>query len=367
MKVAFLSFDFGEYCIRLASALTEHADVMLLLPEQLASLHMAKLDPAVTFRPFHKPRLRQPVQQLLTALRIVRTIRDYSPDLIHFQHGHMWFNLALPLLARYPLVVTMHDVQHHAGDSESHIVPQSIMDIGYHRANEVIVHAQRLRDLAADRLSLPLERLHVIPHVLIGEDGQANGPRDDGVSVLFFGRIWGYKGLEYLIRAEPIVTAAVPEAHFVIAGEGEDFERYRRMMAHPDRFTVINEYVPDAVRADLFRQAAVVTLPYVEASQSGVIPVAYTAGKPVIATTVGGLPEMVADGETGYLVPPRDEQALAQAIITVLRDADRRWRMGDAARRRIHEECGPEVVARQTIAVYEEALAATSRPRVATA
>ena len=77
----------------------------------------------------------------------------------------------------------------------------------------------------------------------------------------------------------------------------------------------------DEVRATLFQQASVVALPYIEASQSGVVPLAYMHMKPVVATTVGGLPEMVDDGRTGYLVPPRDEQALATAVVRLLRDA----------------------------------------------
>lgn len=360
MKVALVSFDFGEYCIRLAGALTAHAEVMLSLPEQLAQPHLGKLDPAVVYRPFHKPRLRQPLRQVRTAAGILRAIDGFAPDVVHLQHAHMWFNLALPLL-RYPLVVTVHDVRQHVGDAESQAVPQFLLDLSYRRADHMIVHARRLREAAIERFGVASERVHVIPHVLIGEECGDDGPRDDGVSALFFGRIWGYKGLEYLIRAEPLVTAVMAEARFIIAGEGEDFERYRRMMVHPERFTVLNEYVPDETRAALFAQAAVVVLPYVEASQSGVIPVAYTAGKPVIATTVGGLPEMVGEGETGYLVPPRDEQALAERIVALLRDPAMRHRMGDEARRRIHAECGPDVVAEQTAAVYRQALATTAR------
>ena len=139
-------------------------------------------------------------------------------------------------------------------------------------------------------------------------------------TVLFFGRIWAYKGLEYLIRAEPLITAEIPDAKIVIAGKGEDFSRYRAMMVHPERFVVHNEFIPDDRRAELFARASVVVLPYVEATQSGVIPVAYTFSKPVVATTVGSIPEMVDDGRTGLLVPPRSEESLAEAIVSLLRD-----------------------------------------------
>jgi glycosyltransferase involved in cell wall biosynthesis len=97
-------------------------------------------------------------------------------------------------------------------------------------------------------------------------------------------------------------------------------------------------------------------LPYIEASQSGVIPMAYTYGKPVIATTVGGLPESVVDGCTGYLVPPRDERALAEAILELLNDPSTRHRMGVNGQIKLKIENSAETVAAQTLEVYAQAL-----------
>ena len=108
--------------------------------------------------------------------------------------------------------------------------------------------------------------------------------------------------------------------------------------------------------SQLFRQANVVVLPYIEATQSGVVPVAYTFGKPVVATTVGGLPEQVEHEQTGLLVPPRDERALADAVVRLLKDRDLRHRMGQNGKRKLEREWNPEVVARRTRVVYAEAL-----------
>src|SRR4029077_824531 len=127
-----------------------------------------------------------------------------------------------------------------------------------------------------------------------------------------------YKGLEYLIRAEPLITARVPEGTILISGGGEKLSHYRRMMVHPDRFIVDNGFIPDERAADYFARASVVVLPYVEASQSGVVSMAYSAAKPVVATSVGGLPEMVEDGGTGYLVPPRNVSQLAESVTRLL-------------------------------------------------
>src|SRR5262249_23773996 len=160
------------------------------------------------------------------------------------------------------------------------------------------------------------------------------------------------KGLEFLIRAEPLITSQIPNAKIVIAGRGEDFDRYRGLMTHPENFIIYNDYISDEKRAELFQQASVVVLPYLEASQSGVIPVAYTFSKPVVATTVGGLPELVDDGQTGFLVPPRDEKALAESIIRVLQNKELGQALGAKGKQKLDTECAPETVARKTLAVY---------------
>jgi glycosyltransferase involved in cell wall biosynthesis len=355
MRVAFLSFDFEEYCIRLASAVAQEAEVLLLLTNQQIAPHLSKLDQAVNFQPFRKPRLRQPLQQLRMIYTILQQMRRFNPDVIHIQQGHLWFNCVLPLLRSYPLVLTIHDPRQHIGDRGAQNTPQIIMDFGYHRAAQVIVHSRQLKQVVIDQCRIPSEIIHVIPHIVLGDDTAQKHVREDDHLILFFGRIWKYKGLEYLIRAEPLITSQVPNARIVIAGEGEDFTRYRRMMVHPEHFIVYNEFVSDDKRAELFRRASIVVLPYIEASQSGVIPLAYTFAKPVVATTVGGLPDFVDHGQTGFLVPPRDEKALANAIVRLLQDKALRYQLGANGKQKIDTECSPDVLAKQTLTVYHYA------------
>lgn len=356
MKVAFLSFEFGEYCVRLATALAQEADVLLLLPHELAAPYGGELGQTMRVQTFTKPRLRQPWRQIRMIHQLLRSLRDFNPDLVHLQQGHLWFNFALPFLRRYPLVLTVHDLRHHPGDRDSQKTPQIVMDYGFHRASQLIVHSHVLKQEVSDKLHIPGERVHVAPLIVLGDDTACPQVQEDEQLILFFGRIWEYKGLEYLIRAAPLITAQAPEARIVIAGQGEDFSRYERLMTHPERFIVHNSYITDEQRAALFRRASVVVLPYLEASQSGVIPIAYTFAKPVVATTVGGLPEMVEDGRTGYLVPPRDERALAEAIVRLLQDQPLRRQFGANGKRKLERECAAEVVAKKTLAVYAQVL-----------
>jgi glycosyltransferase involved in cell wall biosynthesis len=356
MKVAFVAFDFGEYCVRLASAIAQDANILLFLPAVEAEPYMHLLSNSAVLRPFHKPRLRQPLQQVEMIAHLVKQIKAFNPDVIHLQLGHLWFNWALPIFGDCPLVLTVHDPVRHVGDTESWMTPGWVLDRACYRARQRIVHAPQMKQLLLERLRIPSSTVHVVPHVLIGDDTVPEQVTEEEHLVLFFGRLWEYKGLEYLIRAEPSITARVPGAKIAIAGRGRDFVHYRQMMVHPERFVIYNEYVSDEKRAELFSRASVVVLPYIEASQSGVIPLAYRFGKPVVATTVGGLPAMVDHGRTGYLVPPRDSNSLADAIVLLLQNGELRRQFGENGKRKVNAECAPELVARKTQAVYRQAM-----------
>ena len=353
MRVAFLSFDFGEYSVRLASALAEYSSILLLLPEGLADPFLADLDERVTYRSFPRARFRQPLNQMRRNRWLIHQLCSFGADLLHLQQGSMWFNISLQFEHRFPIVLTVHDPRPHIGDKLSSKTPYFFWKLGFRQADQIIAHNRYVKDILHYQLGVPVQSLHVIPHLQLGQGNRiVASTRDDNHTILFFGRIWPYKGLKYLIRAEPLISRQIPGVKIVIAGEGENFEPYRQMMVHPERFVILNRHIPEEETSRLFQEASVVVLPYIESSQSGVIPIAYTYKKPVIATTVGGLPEMIDDGVTGLLVPPRDERKLAEAIIAVLKDDTLRFKMGQAGKRKIERECAPAVIAQDTLNVY---------------
>lgn len=356
MHIALIDFRFFEYTISLANALTAQAHVSLLAPTSFETLADA-LSSEVDLEYFKKPRMRS-----LSNLKMLAQIRGIldrlHPDVAHLLAVNPWFNLGLLAWRRPRLVTTIHDPVMHAGDRSQRKIPQAIRDLPIRYSQHLIVHGQALKKTLLTRHAIPPERITVVP---IGElslyrhwDDQI-WPEQEG-TVLFFGRIWPYKGLDYLIAAEPAISAACPQARFVIAGQGEDFDRYRAMMAHPERFEVRNEYIPREDVPRLFQQASVVVLPYTEASQSAVIPLAYAFGKPVVATAVGGIPDVLEDGVTGYLVPPRDTNSLAEAVIRLLQDKETRLRMGQDGLEKTKKELSWATIARQTTKVYQAVL-----------
>src|SRR5690606_27641084 len=114
-----------------------------------------------------------------------------------------------------------------------------------------------MKQMIVQELGIPAERIDVTPMVALEGLPSPQPTETEATEILFFGRIWTYKGLAYLIQAEPLITARVPEAKIVIAGQGEDLEPYRRMMTNPDKFIIYNEWISNQQRAELFSRASV--------------------------------------------------------------------------------------------------------------
>ena len=286
-----------------------------------------------------------------------REIHRNEPDILHLQQGHLWFNALLPTI-RPPLALTVHDPRHHVGDAPSRKTPQWVMDFGFRRAHRLMVHGAHAKRELIEKCAIRESIVDVLPPPLTEPlPERFSAPSCDPPTVLFFGRIWPYKGLDILLRAQPLVSRATPGATFVIAGQGESLECYRRQIEDAGCFHVINRWIGNAERSDLFRAATVVVLPYIEATQSGVVPVAYGHARPVVATRVGALSEVVREGDTGLLVPPHDERALANALIRVLGDRSLQRKLSTGARRFAERELSPEKMADATLASYERLLA----------
>ncbi|MEE9251359.1 MAG: glycosyltransferase, partial [Alphaproteobacteria bacterium] len=186
--------------------------------------------------------------------------------------------------------------------------------------------------------------------------------RDGRVRVLFFGRVHRYKGLGHLMEAARRVLAAAPEVRFVIAGTGDDLAPYRTG-ADPQRVEFIDRYVPDEEVAQLFLDADLVVLPYIAASQSGVLALAAAFSKPAIVTRVGGLPEIVEAGAMGLVVPPADPGALAAAILRLAGDSDERARLGRNAERFAETTISHRTVGARALEIYRAVLAARQSGR----
>ncbi len=138
-------------------------------------------------------------------------------------------------------------------------------------------------------------------------------------TILFFGLIKAYKGLDLLLKAFPLVLAQIPDAKLVVVGEiyGDDTV-YQHLVNKIRPTTAIEthfRYIPDSEVTTYFQNCNVCVIPYISATQSGVVSIAFAHNLPVIASNVGGLAETIEDGTNGLLVPANDAEALCDAIV----------------------------------------------------
>ncbi|MBW9220859.1 glycosyltransferase family 4 protein, partial [Methanothermococcus sp. SCGC AD-155-M21] len=137
--------------------------------------------------------------------------------------------------------------------------------------------------------------------------------------LLFFGYVRKYKGLIYLIQAMPKIVEKIPEVYLLIVGEfwdsKEGYISEVKRLNIENNVRIIDKYIPDEKVGIYFSGADVVILPYISATQSGVVQIAYAFDKPVITTNVGGLPDVVEDHKTGFIVESKNPEKLAETVI----------------------------------------------------
>lgn len=177
--------------------------------------------------------------------------------------------------------------------------------------------------------------------------------RRDIPTVLCFGRIEAYKGIDLLVTAARMLKERGIRLNVVIAGAGD----LAKLMPLPENVVVINRFIEDQEIPSLFRAADLVVLPYRSATQSGVVPMAYSFGKAVIVTRVGALEEVVSHGETGLCIRPDDVMALADSIQQLISCPDKLAAMGASARVLSEGRLSWGEAARQHYSQYQRLLA----------
>jgi glycosyltransferase involved in cell wall biosynthesis len=254
-----------------------------------------------------------------------RAARD--ADLIH---AHWLPAGAVALTCRRPFVVQLWGT-----DVELARRARSPAEAVLRRARLVICAsnalAQAARELGASEVRVIPSGVDVPPYV-----------REEAVppEVLFAGRLSAEKGILELVEAADGMK-------LVVAGDGPLRSRVPGALG----------FVPHHALGPLYERAAVVACPSHREGFGVVCAEAMAYGRPVVAGAVGGLLDLVVDGETGLLVPPRDVPALRAALARLLGDRDLRRRLGEGARERIRLHFSWPAVTNATVAAYEEALA----------
>ncbi len=299
---------------------------------------------AVPFSRVAAPRHLDP----LLAGRVVRAGRALRPDVVHTHlvHADVYGGLA----AGRRLVSTKHN------DDPFRTGPFRFVERALaRRARRVIAITEALARFQVERVGLPADKVVTIHYGL--DDVPAawgENPRDDlpGARVLLaVCRLEPQKGVDVAVRALPAVRERHPDAHLVVLGEGSERERLERLAAELGVPVHLLGRVPDV--GAWLRRADLLVHPVRWEGFGLALLEAMLAGLPVVASRVSSTPEVVADGETGLLVPPDDPAALAAALCRIL---DHPSDYGEKGRARARAEFSVARMADRTLAVYEAAL-----------
>lgn len=280
--------------------------------------------------------------------RLGRAVVELAPDLVHITGPHLWNPGLLKWLRRagVPTVHTLHDLHPHHGAVYGRLLylwNRQVRD----SADGLLVHGERYRQELRTQ-GLPSSRVTCAPltHLFLSQEREAalrRSPPEVSYEpwALFLGRLEAYKGLDVLVQAARMLG----QARVVIAGPGP----LERQVAGPlpANVEVRNRLIGDEEAIDLFCRCGLVVLPYLEASQSALVAAAYFFRKPVVVSRVGALPEYVQEGQTGWVAPPGDAQALAHTLASALGDPQRLARMGAAGRAWYEEQRAAEEQALQ--------------------
>jgi glycosyltransferase involved in cell wall biosynthesis len=172
-----------------------------------------------------------------------------------------------------------------------------------------------------------------------------------------------HKGQRHLVEAAALVVRQVPDARFVIAGEGELRQALEHQIKHLglEKHVILAGFRPDIL--SVHKAFFIFVMSSITEGLGTSLLDAMACGKPIVATTAGGIPEVVRDGETGILVPPRDHDAMAEAIVGLLRNTELHRKMGAAGLSVVREQFSAERMVQETLRVYERVLRRGRRER----
>ena len=301
-------------------------------------------------------------------------------------HAHFWMSASAALDAVQSLKVPIVQTFHALGSEKARMQGAADTSPTARLAQELRIIASADRIVATSsseifelcRLGADPRRLKLIPcgvdfAAFNEQDADSLLPRRETYRIVTLSRLVERKGVADVIAA----LADVPRAELIVAGGPatlflDDDADVRRLREHArihgvvDRVRFVGRVARKSIPS-LLRSADVVACaawyePF------GIVPLeAMAAGRPVVATAVGGQNDTVLDGYTGLLVPPRNPRVLAQAICSLLADAKKRRALGEAGRHRVRDRFSWERVARETYAVYHSVARVALQPKVSSA
>ena len=244
--------------------------------------------------------------------KINRQIQKFCPDVVYSHMAHPWECMIIPSIKCKLKLKGVHDVKLHQG--EDSLFQRLKNRLFSYKSNSFVVFSDFSRK---ELVNQGVNKENIVTISLGCTKLLVKNRRIDldcHKKVLFFGRLIKYKGLEVLFKSMEVVRREHPDVKFVIAGRGEISDYSHYLSEYEDMIELHNEWVLDEDIERYCSEVDFVVAPYIESTQSGVVVMAYSFGKPVIVSNCGGLPEQVVVGKTGIITPVGDSQVLGDKI-----------------------------------------------------
>ena len=270
-------------------------------------------------------------------LKLIRYAARAKPRIFHILWNNKFETLDRTLLMLYyrflgkSIVLTAHNVNERKRDSKDTLLNRLTLRVQYRLADHIFVHTEKGKLELIEEFGVQEARVTIIPfginnsvpntHITPGEAKQRLCIRDGERTILFFGRIKPYKGLEDLFTSFRQILTQSKDFRLIIVGRPDCSEKYwntirelLREEVQRGRVLLRSEFIPDDQIEVYFKAADVLVLPYRHVYQSGVLFLGHSFGLPVLAADVGSLKDEITEGKTGFVFRPDDPIDLARAI-----------------------------------------------------
>jgi len=346
-----------HYASELANSLSRNNEVHVLIPDYSnTSLFNKKIK---LIRIKAPPKVIETILLSLNPfifIRVVKKIKAINPGIIHFVDNHPWYLVFLPFIKQYNLVVTQHDVISHPGELMRGKITNHVNNVLNKVSKRIVVHGKKLKEMLVAK-GYPESKIVVM---YMGAwsfffKWIKKGIKPDKNNILFFGRILKYKGLDTLLKAMPMIKQKIPGIKLTIAGDG-DLSPYKKYITPgiEKNLEIINKFLDEKGIPPIFQKASIVIMPYIEASQSAIVPMSYAFKKPLICTNVGSIPEVVDDGKTGILIPPNNPELLAEKVVELMKNDKKRIALGENGYKKMKTFLNWDVQSKMLIKEYQK-------------
>ena len=277
------------------------------------------------------PTYKNKIQFLLRSLnvfkfnKLAKKIMAFNPDFVYLPMITLWGALTSLRLSKEKIVSAIHDPESHAG--EKNMIIDVIFEKCIKHSYKCVVFSQKFVDDVCKLYDLKKENIIVLKlggysYYNEFEKSCSDEKQEKPFNrIMFFGRISKYKGVIYLLKAFDSIKEKMPDLKLRIVGNGiltdEESTLIKKL---GNKIELYNRWIKDEEVSGFFKDVDFVVLPYIEATQSGIVMLSYANKKAVLATNVGALDEQIIQNETGILVDKCNVKSLADGIVDLYKD-----------------------------------------------